>query len=48
MDDRWETMTKPSQIMREVLIIPKPGLGMLALFLGGLVVSGADLRGRRG
>ena len=40
MDENWETTTKPSQIMREVLVIPKPGLGMLALFLGGMVVSG--------
>ena len=37
MDENWENTTKPSQLMREVLIIPKPGLGMLALFLGGLV-----------
>ena len=40
MDENWENTTKPSQIMREVLVIPKPGLGMLALFLGGLVVGG--------
>jgi hypothetical protein len=40
MDENWENTTKPSQIMREVLVIPKPGLGMLALFLGGAVVSG--------
>ncbi len=39
MDENWENTTKPSQIMREVLVIPKPGLGMLALFLGGLVVA---------
>jgi SPFH domain / Band 7 family len=39
MDDNWESTTKPSQIMREVLVIPKPGLGMLALFLGGLVIG---------
>ena len=25
--------------MREVLVIPKPGLGMLALFLGGLLLG---------
>ena len=37
MDENWENTTKPSQLMREVLIIPKPGLGMLALFLGGLL-----------
>jgi regulator of protease activity HflC (stomatin/prohibitin superfamily) len=40
MDENWENTTKPSQIMREVLIIPKPGLGMLALFLGGLIAGG--------
>ena len=40
MDENWENTTKPSQIMREVLVIPKPGLGMLALFLGGLLVGG--------
>jgi regulator of protease activity HflC (stomatin/prohibitin superfamily) len=40
MDDNWETTTKPSHVMREVLVLPKPGLGMLALFLGGLVVGG--------
>jgi regulator of protease activity HflC (stomatin/prohibitin superfamily) len=40
MDENWENTTKPSQIMREVLVIPKPGLGMLALFLPGLIVSG--------
>ncbi len=43
MDENWENTTKPSQMMREVLIIPKPGLGMLALFLGGLVVAGLML-----
>jgi len=40
MDENWENTTKQSQMMREVLIIPKPGLGMLARFLGGLVVAG--------
>jgi regulator of protease activity HflC (stomatin/prohibitin superfamily) len=41
MDEHWEaTTTKPSQIMREVLITPAPGLGMLALSLGTLVVGG--------
>ena len=40
MDESFERTTKPSQIMREVLVIPKPGLGMLALFLGGLVLGG--------
>jgi regulator of protease activity HflC (stomatin/prohibitin superfamily) len=39
MDENFENTTKPSQIMREVLVIPKPGLGMLALFLGGLVLA---------
>ena len=49
MDENWEKTTKPSQMMREVLITPKPGLGMLALFLGGLVVGGLmSLRGGMG
>jgi regulator of protease activity HflC (stomatin/prohibitin superfamily) len=39
MDENWENTTKPSHIMREVLVIPKPGLGMLALFLVGLVAG---------
>jgi regulator of protease activity HflC (stomatin/prohibitin superfamily) len=40
MDENWEVTTKPSQVMREILIVPKPGLGMLALFLGGMIVGG--------
>ncbi len=43
MDENWEHTTKPSQVMREILIAPKPGLGMLALFLGGMVVGGLML-----
>lgn len=39
MDESWENTTKPSQVMREILIIPKPGLGMLALFLVTLIIS---------
>jgi regulator of protease activity HflC (stomatin/prohibitin superfamily) len=39
MDENFENTTKPTQIMREVLVIPKPGLGMLTLFLCGLVVA---------
>jgi hypothetical protein len=39
MDENWENTTKPSHIMRELLIVPKPGLGMLALFLGGLALG---------
>jgi regulator of protease activity HflC (stomatin/prohibitin superfamily) len=39
MDENIEPTTKPSQMMREVLITPKPGLGMLALFLGGLLLG---------
>jgi regulator of protease activity HflC (stomatin/prohibitin superfamily) len=39
MDEHWESTTKPSQIMREVLVVPKSGLGMFALFLGGLIVA---------
>jgi regulator of protease activity HflC (stomatin/prohibitin superfamily) len=48
MDNNWENTTKPSQIMREVLITPQPGLGMLALFLGGLVVGAVMLMGGAG
>jgi regulator of protease activity HflC (stomatin/prohibitin superfamily) len=48
MDENWEQTTKPSQIMREVLITPKPGLGMLALFLGGLVLGGLMFFGGAG
>jgi regulator of protease activity HflC (stomatin/prohibitin superfamily) len=40
MDENWETTTKPSHIMREILIIPKPGLGMLGLSLGVFVGAG--------
>jgi regulator of protease activity HflC (stomatin/prohibitin superfamily) len=40
MDADFERTTKPSQIMREVLVVPKPGLGMLALFAGGLFLGG--------
>jgi regulator of protease activity HflC (stomatin/prohibitin superfamily) len=40
MNVDWESTTKPSQVMREVLIAPKPGLGMLALSLAGLVGGG--------
>ena len=39
MDENWESATKPTHIMREVLITPKPGLGMLALALGTLLVG---------
>lgn len=39
MDDRWETTPKPTQVMREILITPQSGLGMLALFLGGLLLG---------
>lgn len=45
MDENWEQATKPSQIMREVLIVPKPGLGMLALSLGGMALGGLSLIG---
>ena len=40
MNENWESTSKPTQIMREVLVTPKPGLGMLALFLGGLLGAG--------
>ena len=43
MDESWEKATKSSQMMREILVNPKPGLGMLALSLGGLVVGGLML-----
>ena len=39
MDETWESTAKPSQMMREILIAPKPGLGMLALFLTGLLTA---------
>jgi regulator of protease activity HflC (stomatin/prohibitin superfamily) len=39
MDEHLEHTTKPSQIMREILVIPKPGLGMLAVALAGLVAG---------
>jgi regulator of protease activity HflC (stomatin/prohibitin superfamily) len=39
MDENLEHTTKPSQIMREILVIPKPGLGMLALSLGGVAAG---------
>ena len=32
-------------MMREVLIAPQPGLGMLAMFLGGMVLGGLMLVG---
>ncbi len=40
MDENWDETAKASHILREVLIAPKPGLGMLALFLFGLVGGG--------
>jgi regulator of protease activity HflC (stomatin/prohibitin superfamily) len=40
MDENWESTTKPTQVMREILVTPKPGLGMLALSLGGLLGGG--------
>jgi regulator of protease activity HflC (stomatin/prohibitin superfamily) len=33
MDDNWESATKPSQIMREFLITPKPGANYWGLIL---------------
>ena len=39
MDESFENTSKRTQIMREVLVVPKPGLGMLALFLGGLILA---------
>ena len=39
MDENFDNTTKPSLIMREVLVIPKPGLGMLATLGGGLLAS---------
>jgi hypothetical protein len=37
MDDNWEATTKPSQVMKEILITPQSGLGMLTWLLGGLI-----------
>src|SRR4051794_31436692 len=45
MDDRWERTTKPSHLMREVLIAPQSGLGMLVLLLGGMLLGGLMLIG---
>ena len=39
MDENFDNTTKPSLIMREVLVIPKPGLGMMATLAGGLLAS---------
>jgi regulator of protease activity HflC (stomatin/prohibitin superfamily) len=39
MDEHWESTTKPSQVMREILITPKPGLGMLGVFLTGIILG---------
>lgn len=39
MDESWEPTTKPTHTMREVLVIPKPGLGMLGLSLGGMLLG---------
>src|SRR5215217_4084881 len=39
MDENWENATKPSRIMREVLVTPKSGLGMLAFAFIALVVG---------
>jgi SPFH domain / Band 7 family len=39
-DVEWEDTTKPTLMMREVLVAPKPGLGMLAGFLGGIFFGG--------
>jgi regulator of protease activity HflC (stomatin/prohibitin superfamily) len=40
MEDNWESTGKRNHIMREILIVPKPGLGMLAGLLGALVLAG--------
>jgi hypothetical protein len=40
MDADWVNTTKPSMKMREILIVPKPGLGMLAGLLGGMALGG--------
>jgi regulator of protease activity HflC (stomatin/prohibitin superfamily) len=40
MDADWETTTKPSLKMREILIIPKSGVGMLAGLVGGVLFGG--------
>jgi regulator of protease activity HflC (stomatin/prohibitin superfamily) len=40
MDENWGMTAKPSQMMREIPIAPQAGLGMLAGFLGGLILGG--------
>ena len=40
MDADWETTAKPSLKMREILIIPKSGVGMLAGLVGGVLFGG--------
>jgi regulator of protease activity HflC (stomatin/prohibitin superfamily) len=39
MDENFESTPKPTHIMREILVVPKPGLGMLSLFLGGTILA---------
>src|SRR4051812_17645902 len=48
MDDTWERATKPSQLMREVLVVPNSGMGMLIMFLSGSVVGALMLLGGLG
>ena len=40
MDEFTGVTSKPSHIMKEVLIAPQPGLGMLTYLLGGFVLAG--------
>jgi SPFH domain / Band 7 family len=39
MDDTFETKPKSTQVMREILIEPKSGLGMLTASLGGALLA---------
>ncbi len=40
MNENWETTSKPALQMKELLVAPKPGMGMLGLFLVLMLLSG--------
>jgi regulator of protease activity HflC (stomatin/prohibitin superfamily) len=40
VDENWESTAKPSQVMREILIVPRTKPGVPVLLLGGVVVGG--------
>ena len=48
MDENFEKTTKPSQVMREILIIPKSGTGDADSIPGGAGRERRDLCGRGG